>query len=159
MLTYTGCNVLCCRVFRRRVRCARSLSCTQLCRWSWWTHLPSKLPLLSYLDGLQPYYCNECVITLCYKSSSIVCVSITDPGMTLTHRDLTVWGRIATILLLYIHIYSQTTRSIHENTFPPPQSSVPMRSHLGAFSDILPEGDSITEGFYINPIALPMKRE
>ena len=54
-----GCNISCCRVFRRRVRCVRSLSCTQLCRWSWWTHLSSKLPLLSYLDGLKPYYCNK----------------------------------------------------------------------------------------------------
>jgi hypothetical protein len=34
-----------------------------------------------------------------------------------------------------------------------------MRSHLGAFSGILLEGESITEGFYINTIALPMKRE
>ena len=28
--------------------------------------------------------------------SSTVCVSITDLGMTLMHRDLTVWGRIST---------------------------------------------------------------
>ena len=28
-----------------------------------------------------------------------------------------------------------------------------MRSHLGAFSGTLLEGDSITEGFYINSIA------
>jgi hypothetical protein len=34
-----------------------------------------------------------------------------------------------------------------------------MRSHLEAFSGILPEGDSITKGFYINSIALPMKHE
>jgi hypothetical protein len=34
-----------------------------------------------------------------------------------------------------------------------------MRSHLGAFSDDLPEGDSITEGLYINLAALPMMRE
>jgi hypothetical protein len=34
-----------------------------------------------------------------------------------------------------------------------------VRSHLGAFSGILPEGDSITEGIYINTIALAMKRE
>ena len=61
--------------------------------------------------------------------------------------------------LLYIHINLRNTRSIHENTSPPPQHSVPMRSHLGAFSGILPEGDSITESFYINSIALPMKRE
>ena len=60
---------------------------------------------------------------------------------------------------MYLHIYSQTTRGIHENTFPPSQPSVPVRSHLGAFSCILPEGDSITEGFYINSIALPMKPE
>ena len=25
-----------------------------------------------------------------------MCVSITDPGMTLKHRDLTIWGRVAT---------------------------------------------------------------
>ena len=31
--------------------------------------------------------CNKCVIELCYKSLSIVCVSNTDPGMTLKHRD------------------------------------------------------------------------
>ena len=30
---------------------------------------------------------------------------------------------------------------------------------LGAFFGILPEGDSITEGFYINTIASPMKPE
>ena len=75
---FSGCNVLCCRLFRRRVRCARSLSCTQLCRWSWWTHLPLKLLLLSFLDGLQPYYCNKFSfetfdvisvwLLLCYKS-------------------------------------------------------------------------------------------
>ena len=47
----------------------------------------------------------------------------------------------------------------HETTFPPPQPSVPVRSHLGAFSGILPKGDSIMEGFYINTITLSMKRE
>ena len=92
-----GCNVSCCRVFRRRVRCDRSLSCTQFCRGLGWTHLSWKLPQLSYLDGLQPYYCNKysfsdtrcnkCVIELCYKSQSTVCVSNTNPGMTLKHRD------------------------------------------------------------------------
>ena len=49
------------------------------------------------LDGLWPYYCNKysfedldvikCVIELSYNSSSTVFVSITDPGMTLKHRD------------------------------------------------------------------------
>ena len=56
-------------------------------------------------------------------------------------------------------IYSRTSRSIHENTFPPPQPSLLVRSHLGAFSGILSEGDSISEGFYLNTITLPMKRE
>src|SRR6266496_3547547 len=66
---------------------------------------------------------------------------------------------LAYFFLLYIHIYSKTLKGIHENTFPPPQPSVPVRSHLGTFSGTLSEGDSITEGFYINSIALPMKRE
>ena len=34
-----------------------------------------------------------------------------------------------------------------------------MRSHPWAFFGDLPEGDSIMEGFYINTIASPMKRE
>ena len=45
-----------------------------------------------------------------------------------------------------------------KNLIPPPQLSVPMRSHLGAFFGVLLEGDSITEGFYIYTITLPMKR-
>ena len=61
--------------------------------------------------------------------------------------------------LLYIPTYPQTNRSIHENLIPPPQHSVPMRSHLGAFSGVLPEGALITEGFYINTIASPMMCE
>ena len=35
--------------------------------------------------------------------------------------------------LLYIPTYPQTNRSIHENTFQPPQAFVLMRSHLWAF--------------------------
>ena len=46
----------------------------------------------------------------------------------------------------------------HKNHFSTAEPSVPMRSHLGTFSGILREGDSITEGFYINTIASPMKR-
>ena len=42
---------------------------------------------------------------------------------------------------------------------PSPQLSVSVRSHLGAFSGALPEGESITEGFYINTITSPMKCE
>ena len=60
---------------------------------------------------------------------------------------------------LYILKYPKTFQGSHETTFPPPQPSVPVRSHLVAFSGVLLEGDSITEGFYINTIASPMKRE
>ena len=45
------------------------------------------------------------------------------------------------------------------NLIPPPQPSIPVRSHLGAFSGAPPEGASITEGFYTNTIASPMKCE
>ena len=61
--------------------------------------------------------------------------------------------------LLYIPMYPQNIISDHENLIPPPQPSVPKRSHLGAFSGAPPEGESITEGFYINTIASPMMCE
>ena len=61
--------------------------------------------------------------------------------------------------LLYIPMYPQTIRYGAKNLIPPPQPSVPVRSHLGASSGAPPEGASITEGFYINTIALPMKCE
>ena len=60
---------------------------------------------------------------------------------------------------LYILLYPEKIQGSHETTFPPPQPSVPVRSHLGAFSGDLPEGESITEGFYINTIASPMMCE
>ena len=60
---------------------------------------------------------------------------------------------------LYILLYPENIQRSHENTFPPPQPSVPVRSHLGAFSGDLREGDSIMEGFYINTIASPMMCE
>ena len=60
---------------------------------------------------------------------------------------------------LYILIYLENIQEHHETLFPPPQPSVSVRSHLGAFSGDLPEGDSITEGFYINTIASPMMCE
>ena len=60
---------------------------------------------------------------------------------------------------LYILLYPRNNSESYETTFPPPQPSVPVRSHLGAFSNVLPEGDSIMEGFYINTITSPMKRE
>ena len=61
--------------------------------------------------------------------------------------------------LLYIPTYPQTIIYEAKTLFPPPQPSVPMRSHLGAFSGAPPEGALITEGFYINTIASPMMCE
>ena len=60
---------------------------------------------------------------------------------------------------LHILLYPRNIVESHETTFPPPQPYVPVRSHLGAFSGDLPEGESITEGFYINTISSPMNRE
>ena len=61
--------------------------------------------------------------------------------------------------LLYILTYPQTIRYGAKNLIPPPQPSVPVRSHLGACPGAPPEGASSTEGFYINTIASPMKCE
>ena len=60
---------------------------------------------------------------------------------------------------IYIPTYPQTIRYGAKNLIPPPQPSIPMRSHLGAFFGAPPEGESIMEGFYINTIACPMMCE
>ena len=62
-------------------------------------------------------------------------------------------------IYIYISIYPENIQEHHETLFPPPQPSVPVRSHLGAFFGAPPEGESITEGFYINTIASPMMCE
>jgi len=61
--------------------------------------------------------------------------------------------------LLYISIYPENIQEHHETLFPPPQPSVPKRSHLGAFFGAPPEGASFTEGLYINSMAPPMMCE
>ena len=61
--------------------------------------------------------------------------------------------------LLYISTYPQTIRNGAKTLIPPLQLSVSTRSHLGACSGAPPEGASITEGFYMNTIAPPMKCE
>ena len=60
---------------------------------------------------------------------------------------------------LYILIYPENIQEHHETLFPPRQPFVPVRSHLGAFAGAPPEGESTTEGFYINTIASPMSCE
>ena len=42
---------------------------------------------------------------------------------------------------LYILLYLENIQESHETTFPPPQPSIPVRSHLGAFSGAPPEGN------------------
>ena len=61
--------------------------------------------------------------------------------------------------LLYIPMYPGNIIYGAKTLFPPPQPSVPVRSHLGAFSGAPPEGALITKGFYINTIASPMMCE
>ena len=41
---------------------------------------------------------------------------------------------------IYILLYPRNIRETHETTFPPPQHSVPMRSHLGPFPAICRRG-------------------
>ena len=57
---------------------------------------------------------------------------------------------------LYMLLYPENIQGSHETTFPSPQPSVPVRSHIGAFFGAPPEGESITEGVYINTMASPM---
>ena len=62
-------------------------------------------------------------------------------------------------LRLYILSYPENIQEHYETLFPPPQPSVAVRSHLGAFSDAPSEGELTMEGFYINTMASPMMRE
>ena len=71
-------------------------------------------------------------------------------------RAPTLVGPLTYFFRLYILIYPENIQEHHETVFPPPQPSVPVRSHLGAFSGAPPEGESITEGFYSKTIASPM---
>ena len=80
------------------------------------------------------------------------------------YRRLRRWKRcfvapLTYLLRLYISSYPETIQEHHEKLFLPPQPSVSVRSHLGAFAGAPPEGESIMEGFYINTIASPMKCE
>ena len=49
---------------------------------------------------ISPLWTNDVIsvwLLLYYKSFGLLCgVSITDPGMTPEHRELTIWGRVAT---------------------------------------------------------------
>ena len=80
------------------------------------------------------------------------------PGRALHPRGPLV-GPPTYFFLLYIPMYPENIKGHHENLIPPTQPSVPVRSHLGAFSGAPPEGPLITAGFYINTIASPMMCE
>ena len=80
-------------------------------------------------------------------------------GQARPHRRGPLAAPPTYFFLLYISIYPENIQEHHETLFPPPQPSVPMRSHIGAFFGAPPEGESITEGFYINTIASPMMCE
>ena len=61
--------------------------------------------------------------------------------------------------LLYISTYLENIQEHNEKLFPPPQPSVSVRSHLGAFASAPPEGESTMEGLYIISKASPMSCE
>ena len=65
------------------------------------------------------------------------------------------------VLLPPIYTYVPPNYQIRsqKNLIPPPQPSIPVRSHLGAFSGAPPKGESNTKGFYINTVASPMMCE
>ena len=75
------------------------------------------------------------------------------------HRRGPLVAPLTDFFCLYLLIYPENIQEHHETLFPPPQPSVPNRSHVGAFSGAPLEGASITEGFYINNIASPMMCE
>ena len=80
-------------------------------------------------------------------------------GWTRPHPHGTLVAPLTDFLRLYISTYPENIQEHHETLFPPPQPFVPVRSHLGAFSGALPEGESITESFYINAKASSMSCE
>ena len=53
------------------------------------------------------------------------------------------------LLHLYILPYPENIEEHHENLIPPPQPSVSVISHLGAFAGAPLEGESTMEGLYI----------
>ena len=63
------------------------------------------------------------------------------------------------LVRLYILPYPENIGGHHEKLFPPLQPSVSARSHLGAFANALPEGESTMEGLYIISKASPMSCE
>ena len=69
------------------------------------------------------------------------------------------WAPRSSTDLLLPPIYTYVPpnhQTLSQTLFPPPQPSVPLRSHLGAFSGAPPEGESIMEGLYIISKASPM---
>ena len=83
----------------------------------------------------------------------------TPGGWVCPHPRGPLMAPLTDFFRLYILAYPENIEEHHETLFPPPQPSVPKRSHLGAFSEAPPEGESITEGFYINTVAPPMMCE
>ena len=82
----------------------------------------------------------------------------TPPGRALHPRGPLV-APPTYFFLLYIPTYPENIRRGAKTLFPLPQPSIPVRSHLGAFSGAPPEGALIMEGFYINTMASPMMCE
>ena len=55
-------------------------------------------------------------------------------GRRAPHPRRSLVAPLTEFLRLYILIYPENIQEHHETLFPPPQPSVPVRSHLGSFS-------------------------
>ena len=75
------------------------------------------------------------------------------------HPHWPLLAPLTNFFCLYILAYPEKNVEHNETLFPPLQPSVPVRSHLGAFSGAPSEGESIMEGLYINAKASPMSCE
>ena len=62
-------------------------------------------------------------------------------GLAHPHPHGPLVAPLTYFLRLYISMYPENIQEHHETLFSPPQPSVPVRSHLGAFSGNLPEGE------------------
>ena len=84
------------QIFPRRVRITiQGYGLHSTCRWRWWDSTPVWLFPLSIMRYISFYVIYTCDCTLIYTLMYCVCQH-TDPGMAQKHRDLTVWGRVAT---------------------------------------------------------------
>ena len=83
----------------------------------------------------------------------------TKAAMRVTGAPPCLVAPLTEFLLLYISTYPENIEEHHEKLFPPPQPSVSVRSHLGAFASAPLEGESTMDGLSTITKASPMSCE